>query len=175
MKDSGSVGVEGNADESISKTGGENLKGECMPIEEEEDAAEGQVTEESVKIRLLPNPNPPSRQKALEHNCTHIPFRSLCQHCVREKNKAGHHKAGAGMSGSATPVVSFDYAFLGDKRRGTDKEDEDGGDKHDEEDDTVEATVLVGRDAKSRVCCAIPVPRKGIDVMNVPSEKSVVP
>ena len=47
-KDSGSVGVEGNASEGISKTGGENLKGECTPIEEEEQAIEDQVTKEAA-------------------------------------------------------------------------------------------------------------------------------
>ena len=113
-KDSGSVGVEGDASEGISKTGGDNSRGECMPIEEEEDAIEDQVTEEAAKIKVRPTPNLPSRQEALEHNCTHIPFRNWCQHCVGGKSKAGHHRAGVGMSESETPVVSFDYAFLGD-------------------------------------------------------------
>ena len=41
-KDSGSVAMEGNVGEETDKTGGENLKGECMPIEEDEDATEDQ-------------------------------------------------------------------------------------------------------------------------------------
>ena len=162
MKDSGSVVLEGKVN---GETGGENLKGVCMPIEEDEDATEDQVTEEAPKIRVLPTPNPPSRQEALEHNCTHIPFRSWCQHCVRGKSKAGHHKAGAGMAGSEMPIVNFDYAFLGDRRQSADGEDEDEGDQHENEDDAIKTTVLAGRDAKSRVCCAIPVPQKGIDMM----------
>ena len=161
-KDSGSVVVKNIVDGENDKTGGESLKDECMPIEEEEDAAEDQ---EAPKIRILPTPNPPSRQEALEHNCTHIPFRSWCQHCVRGKSKSSHHKAGAGMAGSETPVVSFDYAFLGDRRQNAEKEDEDEGGQHVEDDDVTKTTVLVGRDAKSRVCCAIPVPQKGIDMM----------
>ena len=84
---------------------------------------------------------------------------------MRGKSKAGHHKAGAGMSGSETPVVSFDYAFLGDRNQSTDKEDEDDDDQRDDEDETVKTTVHVGRDARLRVCCAIPVPQKGIEVM----------
>ena len=95
MKDSRSVGMADNAEAITGESGNENLNGECMPVEEDEDAAEGQTTEESVKIRVLPNHNTPSRQEALEHNCTHIPFRGWCQHCVRGKSKSSHHKAGA--------------------------------------------------------------------------------
>ena len=64
-KDSGSVVVKDVVDGETDKTGGESLKGDCMPIEEEEDANEDQ---EAPKIRILPTPNPPSRQEALEHN-----------------------------------------------------------------------------------------------------------
>ena len=39
-KDSGSVVVKDIVDGETDKTGGESLKGDCMPIEEEEDAAE---------------------------------------------------------------------------------------------------------------------------------------
>ena len=53
------------------------MSGECMPVEEDEDATEGHTTEESVRIRVLPSPDRPSRQEALEHNCTHVPFSKL--------------------------------------------------------------------------------------------------
>ena len=69
------------------------------------------------------------------------------------------------MSGSETQVVSFDYAFLGDKQHGDAKDDVDEEVESEDEDASLKATVLVGRDAKSRVCCAIPVPQKGIDIM----------
>ena len=43
--------VDGETD----KTGGESLRGDCMPVEEEEDAAEDQATEEAPKM----NPSNP--------------------------------------------------------------------------------------------------------------------
>ena len=74
-----------------------------------------EATSNSTRVRAIPSPSPPSRQEALEHNCTHIPFRSWCPHCVRGKAKSDHHRAGEGLGVSETPVVSFDYASIGDK------------------------------------------------------------
>ena len=67
-----------------------------------------EATSNSTRVRVIPSPSPPSRQEALEHNCTHIPFRSWCPHCVRGKAKSDHHRAGEGLGVSETPVVSFD-------------------------------------------------------------------
>ena len=47
---------------------------ECLPVEEE--------TSESISMKVLPSPCPPSRQEMLEHNLTHWPLRSWCKHCV---------------------------------------------------------------------------------------------
>ena len=74
------------------------------------------------------------------------------------------------MLASDTPIVCFYYAFIGirstkhvTKDAGV-KEDEDMN-VEDEKDETgTMTTALVGRDAKSRVCRARPVPRKGRDV-----------
>ena len=75
-----------NAMERIEMEENENMTGECLPIEEYEEAEEDHVTEESAKIRVLPSPNPPSRQEALEHNCTHIPFSQLVS-ALREREE----------------------------------------------------------------------------------------
>ena len=40
----------------LTRQGAKNMSGEYMPIEEDEDAEESQATEESAKIRVLPNP-----------------------------------------------------------------------------------------------------------------------
>ena len=66
-----------NAEPSIEVGENMNMRGECLPVEEDEEAAEEHVTEESVKIKVLPSPNPPSCQEAFEYNCTHIPFSQL--------------------------------------------------------------------------------------------------
>ena len=68
------------------------------------------------------------------------------------------------MGKSETPVVSFDYAFVGDRHKQDNKEDVEVKEDADDEEAMVKATVLVGRDAKSRVCCAIPLPQKGVDM-----------
>ena len=79
---------------------------EMMPLEESEEAA---------KVRLLPSPTPPSRQEMLEHNISHMPFRSWCPHCVAGKAKANKHVHTGGLEASETPVVSMDYMFMGDR------------------------------------------------------------
>ena len=59
----------------------------------------------------------------------------------------------------------MDYAFMGDKDADDAKEDTlDAEVEHDrnEADDT-KANILIARDSKSRVCVAIPVPKKGAD------------
>ena len=66
------------------------------------------------------------------------------------------------------PVVSMDYAFMGDKNASGNEEAEEEGQSTDEKyenesKDKTKAKILVIRDAKSRVCAAIPVPRKGVD------------
>lgn len=164
----GGVAAELDDDGDTNDTMGDN---EVMPVENEEVAdPDNEATQDSVRVRVIPSPNPPSRQEALEHNCTHMPYRSWCEHCVRGKAKADHHRAGDGLGASETPVVSFDYAFIGDrsvkrvKDDAADVEDESHQADDDKEEADTMTTVLVGRDAKSRVCCAIPVPQKGIDV-----------
>ena len=67
------------------------------------------------------------------------------------------------MGKSEAPVVSFDCAFVGDRHKQDSKDDVEANEEIDDEEAMVKATMLVGRDAKSRVCCAIPIPQKGID------------
>ena len=65
--------------------------------------------------------------------------------------------------------MSFDYAFMGDKNREGQSKEVLEEDSKDEAVDTEVMKLLMGRDAKSKVCCAIPVPQKGLD----PAERSV--
>ena len=76
---------------------------------------------------------------------------------------------GAELGHSKTPIVSMDYMFMGDKSK--DANEGDGEEEartkdqtFDEEDkDDRKAKFLAMRDAISRACSAIPVPRKGLD------------
>ena len=79
---------------------------QCLPMEE---------GDESVAMKVLPSPSPPSRQEMLEHNLTHWPFRSWCTHCVAGKAKASKHSSSGATSESEVPVISMDYAFMGNK------------------------------------------------------------
>ena len=68
------------------------------------------------------------------------------------------------MSNSEAPAVSVDYAFIGVKQHSDAREDVDEETQSDKEDETIQTTALVGRDAKSKVFCAISVPQEGIDI-----------
>ena len=123
-------------------------------------------SDESVKPKMISSPSPPSRQEVLEHNITHLPFRCRCRHCVMGNAKADGHITTGSMAASEVLVVSFDYAFLGDRKSPmTSGQDEAKKDEYEEDDADVKQVtkVLVGCDAKSRVCTAIPMPQKGID------------
>ena len=70
------------------------------------------------------------------------------------------------MNASKVPVVCLDYAWIGDRSEHDTEEgvvgeeaDKDVQYEKDNKDET-KAKILVIRDAKSRVCTAIPVPRK---------------
>jgi len=127
-------------------------------------------SDEAVTAKVLPSPSPPSRQEMLEHNITHMPFRNWCPHCLAGKAKSTKHMQGAGLGVSETPIISMDYMFMGDKSAEVIEEDAEGGariseDQFEEEDkDDQKAKIFVMRDARSRVCAAIPVPKKGLDV-----------
>ena len=128
----------------------------CLPVEE---------GEEAVEIKVLPSPTPPSRQEMLEHNLTHWPFRSWCKHCVAGKAKASGHRITGNTGANEVPIISTDYAFMGDKDVEADEAEAiDADAQHDRnESDDSKVKILVARDSKSRVCAAIPAPRKGVD------------
>ena len=145
-----------NGDEGLDEKVKDEDQKQCMPVED---------AEEAVRVKVIPSPNAPSRQELLEHNITHMPFRSWCPHCVAGKAKANKHVHSGGLEGSETPVVSMDYMFMGDKNVESVADDkEDHGESYDVDDkDETKAKILVIKDVKSRVCAAVPVPRKGVD------------
>ena len=129
--------------------------------------------EEALRPKGVSTPSSPSRQERLEHELTHLPFRSWCECCVKSKCKADQHRATGQLAESEIPVVSFDYAFMSDRSisssSGEDEVDEQVEDQENESKEHEVMKILGGRDAKSRVCSAIPVPQKGLD----PTEWSV--
>ena len=86
-----------------------NNFGKDVPVENEEATdPDNEATQDSVRVRGIPSPSPPSRQDALEHDCTNFHFRSWCPRRVRGKAKSDNNRASEGPGMSETPVVSFD-------------------------------------------------------------------
>lgn len=76
--------------------------------EEEEDAEAG-----VRKTKKLGDPVKPKAEEVLEHEHTHLPFRSWCRHCVKGRGKEMPHtktkEKGEMME------VSMDFAFVGEE------------------------------------------------------------
>ena len=54
-----------------------------------------------IKPNILNAPYSPSRQERMEHEVTHSPYRSWCEHCVRGKSKSrGHYASSAEEDGT---------------------------------------------------------------------------
>ena len=83
-----------------------------------------ETEEEALRPKGVPTPSPPSRQERLEHELTHLPFRSWCELCVKGKCKADQHRATGQLAESEIPVVSVDYAFMSDRGKPTDSGEE---------------------------------------------------
>ena len=102
-----------------------------------------------LQPNLLPAPYIPTRQEKLEHEVTHVPYRSWCDHCVRGKGRSTQHRYES-VREDGVPVIGMDYCFLSKK---------DGEDIFSKS----EVTVLTMKDRASKCVFAIPVPQKGVD------------
>ena len=85
--------------------------GVCNALDDDEVIAGEVDANGMVKPNLLNAPYSPSRQERMEHEVSHLPFRSWCAHCVRGKSKSRGHYAHSDED-SSIPVIGFDYAFL---------------------------------------------------------------
>ena len=72
--------------------------------------------EEHQKARAIASPEVPSRREVEDHNLTHIPFRSWCNHCQRWRGRRKTHKRkpneGEGVDDRALTTYSIDYMYL---------------------------------------------------------------
>ena len=55
-------------------------------------------------------PGEPTELEVLEHNLTHLPFRSWCKICVQSKSKQNPRRT----LKTHQPVLQMDYSFIGD-------------------------------------------------------------
>ena len=124
-------------------------------VDEERIAVEQQEPAEMPLV--LPNVYQPTRSEYLDHCVTHYPFRAWCKHCLEGRGREfGHEQSRGTKDERSTPVVSFDYCFIGDtgdvKSEGEFEAAGEGAVK-----------ILVARDGKSKAVFAWIVPVKGVD------------
>ena len=78
----------------------------CIPCEEEEQAE---------MPLCLPSVYQPTRSEYMDHCVTHYPFRAWCRHCLEGRGREFGHSHQNGLKDEqSTPVISFDYCFVGD-------------------------------------------------------------
>ena len=77
-------------------------------VEFQEDGAE---TGHRRPVRVQ-DPRMPTREEVLEHELTHLPYRSWCRHCVRGKGKVIDHRR-QGQREVKIRELHCDYCFMG--------------------------------------------------------------
>jgi len=77
--------------------------------------SDGRLGEEGQEAVIPTAPVRPTEAEVEIHNATHIPFRSWCPHCVAGRAKSNPHHQTDQDRPCAIPVVSLDYAFMGEK------------------------------------------------------------
>ena len=141
----GGRGVLGNQSESVRPQimnfdEGDEVKQDEGAISEEEE--EGQKT----KLRAIGKP--PSQKEFEEHMALHLPYRSWCRHCVSGRGQSDHHRKQLGQEDQEIPVISIDYAYLGDAKR---------------EDETKVQPIIVIKDRKKGTIKAHMLEEKGVN------------
>ena len=63
--------------------------------------------QEARKAKGLPAPRQPTEQERMEHEFTHLPYRSWCPLCVQGKGRADNHP----KQHSKTPVIQVDITY----------------------------------------------------------------
>ena len=63
------------------------------------------------KARGLKQPDEPTLTERLEHKLTHLPFKPLCEACLRAKSR----QAKSRKLSLRQPVLQMDFSFLSDK------------------------------------------------------------
>ena len=63
---------------------------------------------QAIKAKAVAAPKQPTEQEIIEHNLTHMPFRSWCPICIQGKGKADAHQHRT----SNKPIIQIDFAYL---------------------------------------------------------------
>ena len=73
----------------------------------------GDETAQGQPSRGIRAPGSPTDEVRREHERTHIPYRSLCDACVKARGRADQHGRGAPEDRYSEPQISADYWFMG--------------------------------------------------------------
>ena len=93
------------------------------PILDLEGGGEGELeSEEGQAVRLKVVGKPPSLKELEEHMSTHLPFRNWCRHCVSGRGQSDQHRKQLEQEEQEVPVISIDYAYLGEEKTGGEDE-----------------------------------------------------
>ena len=107
-------------------------------FEERPQFKDGFITEdideqqEARKAKGIPAPRQPTEQERMEHELTHLPYRSWCPLCVQGKGRADNHP----KQHSKTPVIQIDITYYKSIR------------------ETKTTPVLTGVDVETGMCTA---------------------
>ena len=93
------------------------------------------------EAKALPRPNEPTEQQRAQHNLTHLPYRSWCEHCVRAKGKERQSKRNTDRQ----PVIQVDYSFVTTGN------------------DVQQRTILNATDVQTGLSTSVVVPSKKVD------------
>ena len=126
---------------------GENVRRRCLdPMEE----AEGE-TAEGERPKVLRDPGMPSKRDREEHEATHLPYRSWCEHCVRGSGRDSQSRSIKGDAAhSDIARVHLDDCFF------TEYSKNDKG-----EEEKTSLTTLVMKESQCKSLWAYPVMSKG--------------
>ena len=84
---------------------------------EAQDELHDEYEEDGIRLGLQ-SPVKPNSEEIRQHNVSHVPYRSWCQHCVRGKGRTLAHKSGSrglDKARDVRPRVLMDYFYLGRK------------------------------------------------------------
>ena len=100
---------------------------------------------------MIPQPSSPTADEWIQHQLTHLPFRSWCPICIQAKGKNPPHRKRKGREKKSMPTISIDYMFMNRKPN----------------DEELMHPILVIKDDRSGGIWALPTDRKGRGGLNI--------
>ena len=83
----------GKSGDPAPRSGGDEVVGDELKKSDEEIGKDTDVADDEGQVpNVLACPGQPTKEERRKHNCTHIPYRAWCDHCVRGRgrNRAAH-------------------------------------------------------------------------------------